>query len=461
MEFCFSLFLLLISFPVILAQEDVVQANIVVVAATAVGEVDSKFICATIDWWPHDKCNYNQCPWGYTSAMNLNLSHPLLAKAIQAFKPLRIRIGGSLQDRVLYGVESLKAPCHPFQRRKDGLFGFSRGCLKMSRWDQLNQFFSTTGAVVTFGLNALSGRHRNNKGVWEGDWESTNAYDFIKYTISKGYQIDSWEFGNDPNLVSRILNPYHLNKIAGTFIDLEQTMKVHGPWASAWVGESGGAYNSGGRDVSNTFVDSFWYLDQLGMASKYNTKVYCRQTLIGGNYGLLDRTTFVPNPDYYSALLWHQLMGDGVLAVGSDASPYLRAYAHCSKGRAGITLLLINLRNQTEFIVNVKNSLNLAVHGNTIREQSSFMHGVKRTIAWVGQKASDGPLYREEYHLTPHNGYLRSKIMVLNGVPLEITEDGNIPKLNPVLVKENSLVSVSPHSIKFVVFPNFDAPGCA
>lgn len=35
-------------------------------------------------------------------------------------------------------------------------------------------------------------------------------------------------------------------------------MKVHGPWASAWVGESGGAYNSGGREVSNTFVDSFW-----------------------------------------------------------------------------------------------------------------------------------------------------------------------------------------------------------
>lgn len=41
------------------------------------------------------------------------------------------------------------------------------------------------------------------------------------------------------------------------------------------------------------------YLDQLGMAAKYNTKVYCRQSLIGGNYGLLDRDTFVPNPDYY------------------------------------------------------------------------------------------------------------------------------------------------------------------
>lgn len=41
------------------------------------------------------------------------------------------------------------------------------------------------------------------------------------------------------------------------------------------------------------------YLDQLGMAAKYNSKVYCRQSLIGGNYGLLDRNTFVPNPDYY------------------------------------------------------------------------------------------------------------------------------------------------------------------
>ena len=41
------------------------------------------------------------------------------------------------------------------------------------------------------------------------------------------------------------------------------------------------------------------YLDQLGMSATYDTKTYCRQTLIGGNYGLLNTTTFVPNPDYY------------------------------------------------------------------------------------------------------------------------------------------------------------------
>lgn len=49
--------------------------------------------------------------------------------------------------------------------------------------------------IVTFSLNALSGRHHKSGGVWVGDWDSSNAYDFINYTISKGYQIDSWEFG--------------------------------------------------------------------------------------------------------------------------------------------------------------------------------------------------------------------------------------------------------------------------
>lgn len=48
---------------------------------------------------------------------------------------------------------------------------------------------------MTFGLNALYGRHKGSNGVWEGSWNSSNARNFIEYTISKGHQIDSWEFG--------------------------------------------------------------------------------------------------------------------------------------------------------------------------------------------------------------------------------------------------------------------------
>lgn len=539
MGFSFSLLLFLASFPVILAQEGT-RATISIDGTVAVAVIDDNFICATLDWWPHDKCNYNQCPWGYSSVTNLDLSHPLLAKAIQAFRNLRIRIGGSLQDQVLYDVESLKAPCHPFRKMKGGLFGFSKGCLHMNRWDELNHLFSRSGAIVTFGLNALYGRHQIRKGVWGGAWDSSNAYDFMNYTVLKGYKIDSWEYGNelsgsgvsasvsaelygkdliklkdvvnnlyknsdlkpsliapggffdkqwyakllqvtgsgivnfvthhiynlgagmDPNLVNKILDPHYLSKVSETFSNLSQTIQQNGPWASAWVGESGGAYNSGGRHVSDTFVNSFWYLDQLGMASRYNTKVYCRQTLVGGHYGLLNTTTLVPNPDYYSALLWHRLMGKVVVAVGSNASPFLRSYAHCSKGRAGITLLLINLSNQTDFIISVQNSMDmrLTVEENTSGE-NSFVRGLKRSVSWVGSRASDEPMYREEYHLTAKDGNLRSRTMVLNGIPLELTEDENIPNLEPVRLDVNSPLYINPLSISFIVFPNFDAPACA
>ncbi|KAK1268478.1 Heparanase-like protein 1 [Acorus gramineus] len=537
MGFLFGLFILFCSLSGIFTQEPP-DATIIIRGVATVAETDENFVCATIDWWPPQKCNYNQCPWGEASVLNLDLHHPFLAKAIQAFNPLRIRIGGSLQDQVVYGVDNL-SPCLPFVQMAGGLFGFSKGCLRMDRWDELNLLFQSTGAIVTFGLNALRGRHQTGKGIWGGAWNSTNARRFIEYTISKGYPVDAWEFGNelsghgvgasvgpeqygkdlidlksilddlykesrsrplllapggfydqqwyakllqvsgsnvvsalthhvynlgpgsDPHLTSKILDPHYLSRFADTFRGLQLTIQNHGPWASAWVGESGGAYNSGGHHVSDTFVNSFWYLDQLGMASKYNTKAYCRQSLIGGNYGLLDRTTFIPNPDYYSALLWHRLMGKGVLPVDLSGSPYLRAYAHCSKQKPGISLLLINLSNSTTFSVTVQNDLNINVltRGTLLRD-GSFMHGLKRTIMWVGRKSSDGMEPREEYHLTPKDGDLHSQTMLLNGIPLELTEAGDIPPLNPVLVSVSSPVSVASLSIAFVVFPSFEARAC-
>ncbi|KAJ1421842.1 Glycoside hydrolase, family 79 [Sesbania bispinosa] len=475
MGFHLVTFLLLASLRLTLTQ-DVEHGSIIVDGAQAIAENDDNFICATIDWWPQDKCDYNYCPWGNSSVINLDLSHPVLSKAIQALQPLRIRVGGSLQDQVLYEVGNLKSPCHPFQKMKGGLFGFSKGCLHMKRWDELNHFFHNTGAMITFGLNALLGRHQISHTVWGGDWDSTNAYDFINYTISKGYNIDSWEFGNElsgkgigasvgaaqygKDLIKLKKNLHTLYKNSkskpsliapGGFYQKEWFDKLLQVSGSGVVNAlSHHIYNLGpgsdehldmkildperlskcGPNVSNTFVNSFWYLDQLGIASRYNTKVYCRQTLIGGNYGLLNTITFTPNPDYYRqvALLWHQLMGKSVLEASSDVfSPFLRTYAHCSKGSEGVTLLLINLSNQTHFILTVHERVTLSNVGNevvkSIPKESSFFSHLKRAFSWVGTKGSDVS-FREEYHLTPKDNYLRSQTMLLNGNPLELTDDG-------------------------------------
>jgi len=82
-----------------------------------------------------------------------------------------------LQDKVIYHV--LKQTCLPFVKDESLMFGFIDGCLLMSRWDALNDFFNKTGVVLDFGLNALIGRKRMSNGVMGGPWDSSNARDFI------------------------------------------------------------------------------------------------------------------------------------------------------------------------------------------------------------------------------------------------------------------------------------------
>lgn len=52
-------------------------------------------------------------------------------------------------------------------------------------------------AKVTFSLNALRGRklEKKNSTLWIGNWNKLNAQQFMEYTISKGYKIDSYELG--------------------------------------------------------------------------------------------------------------------------------------------------------------------------------------------------------------------------------------------------------------------------
>ena len=57
-------------------------------------------------------------------------------------------------------------------------------------------------------------------------------------------------------------------------------------------------------------MSAFWYLDLLGTLSVYGHKAFCRQTLLGGNYGLLqnENGTIRPNPDFWAATMFNSLM---------------------------------------------------------------------------------------------------------------------------------------------------------
>ncbi|XP_027368422.1 heparanase-like protein 3 [Abrus precatorius] len=508
--------------------DEAVKGSVIIDGKSVIGNIDDDFVCATLDWWPPEKCDYGRCSWGHASLLNLDLNNKILLNAVKGFSPLKLRLGGSLQDKLIYGTEDNHQPCTPFVKNPSEMFDFTQGCLPMNRWDELNYFFQKAGAKIIFGLNALNGKSIHS-GSAKGPWNYTNAESFIRYTVGKKFTIHGWELGNelsgngvgtsvaadqyasdlaalrdivynayteidpkplviapggffdatwfkefisktgksldvvshhiynlgpgvDEHLVEKILNPSYLDKEASTFKGLKNILESTGTSATAWVGESGGAYNSGRHLVSDAFVYSFWYLDQLGMSAAYDTKTYCRQSFIGGNYGLLNTTNFLPNPDYYSALLWHRLMGRHVLSTTFSGTNKIRAYAHCAKQSKGITVLLINLDNNTTVEAEVTFSNNKSLRHRKMSDNLKTME----VSLYSGSETA-----REEYHLTPQDGNIHSQVMVLNGNALSVNSDGEIPSLEPLQVNSSEPIRVASFSIVFAHLPDAAVAACS
>ncbi|KAK9699922.1 hypothetical protein RND81_08G204300 [Saponaria officinalis] len=484
------------------------QASINIDIKSSIAETDDDYICVTMDY-------FTFIPEAHLSILTIDLNNTILQNAVKAFAPLRLRLGGTLEDVLIYETKGMKQPCIDFVKNTSHtLFGFSDGCLPMARWDQLNHFFQLTGAAVIFGLNALYGKKIGDKNIALGPWDPNNAESLMTYTVSKGYNnIFVWELGNelsgdgvgatiladqyaqdvvalqklvdkvyigsktkpvvaapggffnapvwfsefipktaktlpilthhvynlgpgeDEHLMERVFDPAYLDTITQTFKDLQTMLNKAGSIAVPWVGEAGGAWHGGRHLVTNSFASSFWYLDQLAIAASYNTKTFCRQTLIGGHYGLLDTTTFHPNPDYYSSLLWHRLMGRRVLATKVTGNPKIRAYSLCSKQPGGITLLILNLDNKA-YEINVSTQ-NGPITGPTTQAME-----------------------REEYHLTSSNGDVQSQTMLLNGQVLSLTALGEIPQFVPQKVDSRNPIEMSAFSVVFVQFPGISAPAC-
>ena len=52
-------------------REKTVRGSVLIDGKSAIGRIDSDFICVTLDWWPPEKCDYGTCSWGHASLLNL------------------------------------------------------------------------------------------------------------------------------------------------------------------------------------------------------------------------------------------------------------------------------------------------------------------------------------------------------------------------------------------------------
>jgi len=211
---------------------------------------------------------------------------------------------------------------------------------------------------------------------------------------------------------------------------LSRPAKIHGfyaglrdqfePGKSLWITETADAA-CGGNPWASTFLDSFRYLDQLGLLAKLGVRVIMHNTLAASDYGLLDENTFEPRPNYWAALLWRRLMGATVLDPGPSSAPAFHIYAHCLRGQSrGVALLFIN----------------------TGRSEA-------QTVGLTTEA--------ERYELTA--GKLLDRRVRLNASELKLGDGDAVPQLRGTPVSPGK-VTFAPASISFITIPKANNMSC-
>ena len=76
--------------------------------------VSSRYVCATLDWWPRDKCDYKRCPWRGASMLEANLDDPLLRSAARLLAPFYLRLGATISRLYLPNISRISPPYLPY-----------------------------------------------------------------------------------------------------------------------------------------------------------------------------------------------------------------------------------------------------------------------------------------------------------------------------------------------------------
>lgn len=258
---------------------------------------------------------------------------------------------------------------------------------------------------------------------------------FLDYLTWHYYPQQSRRCGlaTRPAQLNTLLDPRALDTAVHFAERIERQRRRYSIQARHWLGETGHAQCGGEPGLSDRWVSSLWWLDQLGALARVGVDVQIRQALVGSDYGLLDSTSYAPRPDFWSSALWKQLMGPEVLSSqittvpkisGASRSQTLRHYAHCHP-RQGVTLLHLNL------------------------------------------SASSQPIYlpypvanAQEYILSA--SHLRSPTVQLNGQPIveaKVLQQGGFTGQAPAPNRQGYF-QLPPHSAQFLHLPDFQATGC-
>ena len=211
-----------------------------------------------------------------------------------------------------------------------------------------------------------------------------------------------------------------LSQNDGVFDFYKPLQARYAPNTPIWITETADAA-CGGNPWGSTFLDTFRYVDQMGRLAKRGVKAIFHNTLASSEYGLIDQNDFRPRPNYWATLLWRRLMGTVVLDAGSPREG-LHVYAQCLRGHpGGVALLAIN---------------------NSRADRSEI------TL----------PTASVRYTLSAPT--LQSASVMLNGQPLKLDPDDDLPEINGRATAAGPM-HFAPATITFLAIPEGANAACA
>ncbi len=184
------------------------------------------------------------------------------------------------------------------------------------------------------------------------------------------------------------------------------------PNGEMWVTESGDA-GAGGHTWASTYLEVPRELNEFGEFASVTNGVIFHNTLASSDYGYLKHGSFDPRPSYFAALLWTRLMGNTVYATNEPIREGAHVFAHSRKdGKEGCVYLVIN---------------------SSMTDTTTVELPKEATV----------------YALSG-DGKIRSRVMCLNGKPLKLGENDELPALEGK-VREAGNYEIEPCGCVFFV----------
>jgi heparanase 1 len=236
-------------------------------------------------------------------------------------------------------------------------------------------------------------------------------------TVSKRCEAMGQGLGTTPVAA---MSEKWLSQTDGAFDFYKPLNAQYAPGTSIWITETADTA-CGGNPWGSTFLDTFRYVDQMGRLAKRGVKAIFHNTLASSEYGLIDQDDFRPRPNYWAALLWRRLMGTVVLDAGASRKG-LHLYAQCLRGHlGGVALLAIN-------------------NSRTDRSEITL------------------PTASVRYTLSAP--ILQSTSVMLNGHPLKLDPNGDLPEVNGRAAAAGR-IHFAPATITYLAIPEAANATCA